>query len=87
MKLAWTSLILAPPTASPFMPSSSTTRPAAISGGLANTLPQLGWFTGWLSRRQRRASSISARTVASGAGVRAKRAAVTTAPAGRAERR
>ena len=87
MKLAWTSLTLAPPWASPFMPSSSTTRPAAISGGLANTLPQLGWFTGWLSRRQRRASSISARTVASGAGVRAKRAAVTTAPAGRAERR
>ena len=87
MKLAWTSLTLAPPWASPFMPSSSTTRPAAISGGLANTLPQLGWFTGWLSRRQRRASSISARTVCSGAGVRAKRAAVTTAPAGRAERR
>ena len=87
MKLAWTSLTLAPPEASPFMPSSSTTRPAAISAGLANTLPQLGWFTGWLSRRQRRASSISARTMASGAGVRANRAAVTTAPAGRAERR
>ena len=66
MKLAWTSLTLAPPWASPFMPSSSTTRPAAISGGLANTLPQLGWFTGWLSRRQRRASSISARTVCLG---------------------
>src|SRR5829696_2069301 len=87
MKLAWTSLILAPPWASPFMPSSSTTPPADISGGLANTLPQLGWFTGWLSRRQRRASSISARTAASDAGVRANRAAVTTAPAGRADRR
>src|SRR5215217_7305007 len=87
MKLAWTSLTLAPRWPSPFMPSSSTTRPADISGGLANTLPQLGWFTGWLSRRQRRASSISARTAASDAGARANRAAVTTAPAGRADRR
>jgi hypothetical protein len=87
MKLACTSLMRAPPQRSPFMPSRSTTWPAASGSGLANTLPQLGWLTGWLSRRQRRASAISARTASSGAGSQPKRAAVTTAVRGSAERR
>ena len=66
-KLAWRSETQAVPTRKPFRPQASMSRPAESPGGLVNTDPAL-LPPGWLARRHRTTSSISALHASAGSG-------------------